>query len=428
MHTYPTTVRRRSFFRQSCLVALSVTLSACGSVQTVGVPDTTTSPTSGAVVTAPATPEPAALPAIPADALTPEQFGAVGDGVTDDTAALSALFAQLNDSPTSAVSFGTGRSYALRRTEHRQFSVTRNGVTVHGNGATLKVMDDEPTDVPWFVMRIAAREVTVLDLTVDANRDRRPTMTDDQTQTSWFIDGGSRDVTLRRIRSVGAPLDGMYIRDLVSDLPVASAAKTPTNVLLDHVELLDSGRNNLSVISSRNLTVLGGRFSGARGVPGGPWAGIDIEPNRGVDLQGNDGVTIDGADVSDNDGSGIDVAQIDNTNITIRNVESHRNGTALFLSPSGSVTVDGLRASGYGTVSRAGVIAVVPSDVPGATVILKNIRVSDTTDSKPTFFQNYPGQVSLDGLHASNVATSTVLGTYRPTTVANVFVDGVQIQ
>lgn len=426
------------------LVVLGLALSACASTQVA----TVTNPNADALTSAPTNPVPAdsapvvtplpvapasPLPpvAIPADALTPEQFGAVGDGQTDDTAALGALFAQLSapaHEGSRTVSFAPGKIYRFQRTSDNQFAVTGAGATIYGNGATLKVLDGVPTDTQWFVLRIAGPDITIQNLSIDGNRDGRPPMLSDHTQTSWFIDGGSRAVTLRRIRSLNAPLDGMYIRDLVTPLPTRTADQYPTDIRLEDVELLRSGRNNLSIISSRNVSVVGGRFNGAHGVVGGPWAGIDIEPNGGADLAGNDGIAIEGAETSDNQGSGIDVAQINNRNIVIRDHASHRNGTALFLSPSGPITVDGLRASGYGAVSKAGVIAIVPSDAPGATVTLGNIEVSDTTDAKPTFFQNYRGTVSLDGLRASNVATKTVLGTYQPTTVANVYRDGVKIQ
>lgn len=52
---------------------------------------------------------------VPAGALTPEQFGARGDGVTNDTAALGSLFSALNARPR-AVSFGAGTVYRDRRT------------------------------------------------------------------------------------------------------------------------------------------------------------------------------------------------------------------------------------------------------------------------------------------------------------------------
>ncbi|WP_133161843.1 NPCBM/NEW2 domain-containing protein [Deinococcus koreensis] len=363
----------------------------------------------------------------PADALTPEQFGARGDGVTDDTTALRSLFSALN-SGTKAASFGANKVYRYRRTGPVQFEVMRDGATIYGNGATLKARDGEPTDNSWYTLRVAGPRITIQNLTIDANRAGRPAMSGVQNQTAWFVDGGSRSVTLRQIRGLNAPTDGLYIRDLVSPGPVSGTANTPTDIRLEGVEMMNSGRNNLSIVASRSVSVIGGKFNGAGGVPGGPWAGIDIEPNRGSDLQGNDGVLIEGAETSDNQGSGIDVAQLDNRNIVIRNHASHRNGTALFLSPSGPITVDGFQASSYGTLTKAGVIAIVPSDAPGATVKLSNLRVSNTTDSKPTFFQNYPGTVSLNGLRADNVATKTVLGTYKPTTVANVFLNGVQIK
>ncbi len=372
---------------------------------------------------------PVSAPAVPTDALTPEQFGAKGDGVTDDTTALMSMFRALN-SQDRAAAFGAGKTYRFVRTEATQFSITRTGATVYGNGAILKVADGVPTNTTWYGVRIAGANITVQDLTVDANRDRRPALTSSTHQMAWLIDS-SRTVTLRRVRGLNAPLDGMYINDFAGPRPSQNDLTYPTDIRLENVEMLNSGRNNLSVIVSKNLSIIGGKFNGAHGVngiPDGPWAGIDLEPNRSTDLFGNNGVYIEGVETSDNAGPGIAVAQINNKNITIKNHVANRNGTALFLSPSGSISVDGLKASGYGILSKAGVIAIVPSDVSGATLTFRNLVVSNATDSKPIFFQNYPGNVSLDGLWANNVTTSKIVGDYRPTTIANVYRDSVKIQ
>ena len=62
-------------------------------------------------------------------AVSPDTYGAVGDGVTDDTNALLAAFnAGYN------IALTPGKTYLHRRT----LQMNTNGTTLYGNGATLK--------------------------------------------------------------------------------------------------------------------------------------------------------------------------------------------------------------------------------------------------------------------------------------------------
>lgn len=87
----------------------------------------------------------------PADALTPESFGAVGDGVTDDTNAFLALSAHLNAHDGGVVRLRPGATYRIGRQSRGKKGYLAGEPILHAenvarfivlmNGATLKFRD-----------------------------------------------------------------------------------------------------------------------------------------------------------------------------------------------------------------------------------------------------------------------------------------------
>ena len=76
--------------------------------------------------------------------LTPEMFGAVGDGITDDTSALIATFTESTNIP--CVMLTAGKTYLLTPTNSINgilLSLSK-GITLIGNGATIKIANSTP--------------------------------------------------------------------------------------------------------------------------------------------------------------------------------------------------------------------------------------------------------------------------------------------
>lgn len=358
-------------------------------------------------------------------ALTPEGFGARGDGKTDDTAALTALFNAANKQG-NPIAFGTGRTYLTDRTRMYQYSLTTNGLNVQGNGATIKVKDGVPTASSLYVLRIAAQNVTVENLTVDANRARRAAPAN-WNQFGWFIDGGSVNVRLRNIRGVNSPVDNLYIRDQVGR---NSDRLYPREIYIENAEMLNAARNNASLISSRNVYITGGKFNGANGA--NPEAGIDIEPNAS-DPFGNNGVFLTNVETSNNRGGGVDVAGHNNANIVVRNHVANNNGTAFFAAPDGgAIQVDGLTGSNYTSnpvaAGRNGFVSLVPGGRSGAKVVLQNVTLTGINSPLPGVHQNYAGVVSIHDTQINRYTGNRPVVEAKPADIYNIYRDGVKIR
>lgn len=88
-----------------------------------------------------------------------DDYGAIGDGTTDDATAINATLTAANTGGNSKVVFSKGKTYAI--------SVSINGksnVNIEGNGATLKWIGSG--DRPLFFSSVS--NITVSDLTIDA--------------------------------------------------------------------------------------------------------------------------------------------------------------------------------------------------------------------------------------------------------------------
>lgn len=381
----------------------------------------------GADTTVAPTPAPAPAPA-PSDALTPESFGARGDGVTDDTSALRALFSAANKQ-AKPIAFGANKTYLTGRTEGYQYNLTTNNLVVQGNGATIKVKDGTSTATSLYVIRIAAQNVTVENLTVDANRAGRPAISN-WNQYAWFVDGGSVNVRLKNIRGLNSPVDNLYIRDQVGPSPSTSDATYPRDIYVENAQMLNAARNNASIISSKNVYITGGQYNGANGAL--PQAGIDIEPNQ-ADIFGNNGVFITGVETSNNKGGGVEVAGPYNKNISLKDVVSNSNGTAFFAAPDGGqIQVSGLSASNYTTnasaTERNGFISLVPGGRTGSRVILENMTLNGINSSLPSVHQNYQGTVTIRNTRINSYSGARPVVEAKPAEIYDIYRDGVKIQ
>jgi hypothetical protein len=136
------------------LCLLSVAAGAARSAESVSPPH-------------PSTPSPlqgfsASLPRI-----TPERFGAKGNGSADDAGAINKAFAFLKAAGGGTLSFQRGKTYLINssvgsgRTD--QFI---DNVTVEGNGATIKNNGpSRPSTARFYTMRVLGSNVTVRNLT-----------------------------------------------------------------------------------------------------------------------------------------------------------------------------------------------------------------------------------------------------------------------
>jgi hypothetical protein len=251
--------------------------------------------------------------------LTPEMFGAVGDGSTNDTAAFQALGTALTAAGGGMVIFragavylvggqtfagATGKGYSYQAMPVLTVSNV-NGLHIAGNGARMQLVSglkygsfdpvtgnaaasstsaDKAATIGSAVRISSSKNIVIENLTVDGalathtiggNWDP-PAIQLDATGLR-LVD--VENIHLNNVLCSNNGLDGIYLRgNRRTQYPIGS-----DNLLLTNVDCNGNGRQGMSWVGGHGLTVLNSRFrntSQASSYNGNPAAGVDIEPNN----------------------------------------------------------------------------------------------------------------------------------------------------
>ena len=200
-----------------------------------------------------------------------KDFGAVGDGVTDDTAAINTAVTYANSVGGGVVTFPFG-TYMVNASGTTTGIQLKSGVYLNLTGSKLKALSANSSNyrLVWIQEQsncgVIGGEIEGDKLTTTA------TSTDAQGHGIYII-LNCANVTVQGVKVWNCYGDGIYTGRLC----------TGTKIL--NCVLTNNGRNNISVVSSSNVVIDGCDISNANGNL--PEAGIDVEPNPGDAVSNN---------------------------------------------------------------------------------------------------------------------------------------------
>jgi len=226
--------------------------------------------------------------------IDPEEYGAIGDGVTDDTAALQAAATALPNNTDFVLNKEYLISGSVSFTDKSGFNITGGGTLKAANGFAV-VSGNE-----LFVLTRCS-QFSVNGITVDGNRTNR-TPAEVSAHNIWIRDCHYFKFT--NCKSKNAVVDGIYI---ASSTPSDKTTHS-SHFSIENQENDNCYRQGCSIIEANNFIFLGGDFSNTNGTA--PEAGIDLESNAANPLYSiEDGLLIN-TKFSGNAGYGLLVSSV----------------------------------------------------------------------------------------------------------------------
>lgn len=224
-----------------------------------------------------------------ADGINVKDYGAKGDGASDDTGAINKaiLAASARDSKTVYIPAGTYLINALesvRPLSHMRLCLAPNAV--------LQAIPNDSED--YAVIRMVnLDDVEIRGGTIFGEREEHTGTTG---QWGMGIDmEGCSEIAISDISIADCWGDGIYIGS-------TEARNYCQDILIERFDLDNNRRQGISLISGRNVTIRDGVIANTQGHP--PQAGIDLEPNE-FDESMQD-ILIENLQTINNAGYGID--------------------------------------------------------------------------------------------------------------------------
>lgn len=242
--------------------------------------------------------------------LSPESFGAAGDGRTDDWEAFRRLTEAINRRGGGVVRLGRGKTYYFGRynragrPSYNLAFANCSGLTIEGSGAKIDLKGDFDRDVAGThaltgLFFSKCRNLVVRDLEIDGNVEQMTNSAKAGEPPSYGLCLAScTDVSLSNLDLHHHSSDGLMIRD---------AGATPSRQVCrrvrgDSIRCRHNARQGMSIVALRggmftdcDFSWTGrdqGRYSGHS-----PQAGVDVEPGRDTASPGQGRMDEDTGDI-----------------------------------------------------------------------------------------------------------------------------------
>lgn len=344
-------------------------------------------------------------------------YGAVGDGVTDDTAAWNAALAAAGSAGGGIVAGCPGHTYLVSSS----LAVASN-TTMLLWGCTFKAALVSWADTGLILIN-GKTDVVVEGGTLNGQKASNAT---GGVRGVW-VRGSSARVTLRGVRSINMPPHTIGGGSSGYGFMVGSTGELPVDVTLDHCIADGNEQNGLAIVSGQRINVDGGRYINTSGT--NPGCGIDVEPNQSNDTL--DDVVISGVHF-DNNNLHVSVDSLVDGAVSIddckfRTVNSGGSCAVLLKNGATSVTNSSFRwGTGPGVWCRLGSGHVVDGNQFFGDQTNTNqrsaVRVMDSHLVKITdnhFDSTYVGAILI----SQSIGGSSVSAVYGFTVADNTFKD-----
>ena len=222
-----------------------------------------------------------------------KDFGAVGDGVTNDTQALKTAFAVLGDYGNIVLPKG---HYIVKPTANKQSLIKLTGlkgITIDLNGSTLEVATNGYPEFNLFEL-VDCENFVITNGILKGDR-----LTHDYKTTAgthafgygvfcksslnyWLDDGGTPSDTLK----CGGKISNCEIYNFTGDGIVTKNGMSPDTIKIENCTIHHCRRQGVSILDSDTVILDNchihhiGTFDGINGAS--PMSGIDIEPDSGT--------------------------------------------------------------------------------------------------------------------------------------------------
>jgi len=248
-----------------------------------------------------------------------KDYGAKGDGVTNDTAAFRAAALQIVKAGGGVLripkatyivgeqSAGNSPGGPFYQPEKIVSVADVDGFVIEGNGATLKLADglhygsfdlegkplkpsapftdpNQQASLGSIIEVLRSKNVLVRDLVLDGNSGKlllggRWGDKGIQLRANGLSVVDCSDVTIRGVYAHHHGLDGIYVGKTKN-----AASDVGSRTLLEKVNSEYNGRQGLSWTGGTDLTVRDSKFNhtGRGALSSSPMAGVDVEPNAGL--------------------------------------------------------------------------------------------------------------------------------------------------